>query len=94
VPSTPAEDDVLLATGAMSSCVSTDGVYDMSGNAREWTNDPRYQGAPTPPPDGYTLRGGAFDTPKNGLTCSTRFAIFPPDFAFQNVGFRCCSSSP
>jgi hypothetical protein len=86
---TAGDQDVLLPTGAKTSCVGTDGTFDMSGNAREWTNDPRSDGTP-PDPDGYTVRGGAYDTTSGGLQCGSTFAIFPQTFAYPNLGFRCC----
>ncbi|MBW2736140.1 MAG: SUMF1/EgtB/PvdO family nonheme iron enzyme [Deltaproteobacteria bacterium] len=84
-----AEPDGLLPTGSETGCRSSFNVYDMSGNAREWTNDARSDGTP-PDPDGYTSRGGAYDTPYAGLTCGFTSAIFPDTFIFPNLGFRCC----
>ena len=86
---TPGDQDVLLPTGAKTSCVSPDSVYDMSGNVREWTNDRAFD-APAPNPDAYRVRGGAYDTSEAGLTCQTTFAVFPQSFAYSNLGFRCC----
>ncbi len=80
--------DVLLPTGAKSGCTAgTEGVFDMSGNAREWTSELR--GA-APGPTGYTVRGGAYDTSAYGQRCDFTFAIFPESFAYPNLGFRCC----
>lgn len=87
--SSDGDQDFLLPTGAKTSCISEDGAYDMSGNAREWTSEARSDGNP-PDPDGYTVRGGAYDTTANGQKCGFTFAIFPNDFAYNNLGFRCC----
>lgn len=91
-PVNAGDQDVLLNTGAAASCVSTHLVYDLSGNLREWTDDPRSDGTP-PDPDGYTVRGGAYDTPQGGLRCDDTFAVMPETFIFPNLGFRCCSDS-
>jgi len=41
--------DSVITTGAASNCQSPDAVFDMSGNLKEWTNDPRSDGiAPDP----------------------------------------------
>jgi hypothetical protein len=81
-------------TGSLAACQGGfSGIFDMSGNLREWTNDPRSDGSP-PDPDGYTVRGGAYDNTAPGLRCDFTFAVMPPTFFFQNLGVRCCSSSP
>jgi hypothetical protein len=87
-----ATQDAVVPVGSAASCKSPDGVYDMSGNLKEWTNDPRSDGTP-PDPDGYTVRGGAHDTPYPGLRCDFTFAVAPPSFSFPNLGFRCCSNT-
>ncbi len=80
-------------TGSITTCQGGySGIYDMSGNLREWTNDPRSDGTP-PDPDGYTVRGGAYDNAAPGLRCDFTFAVMPPTFYFQNLGFRCCSNT-
>ena len=90
--------DALVATGSLGSCKSPDVVYDLSGNLKEWTNDPQClsTGGPcpgNPNPDGYTVRGGAYDTPFSGLRCDFTFDVAPPTFSFPNLGFRCCSDT-
>jgi hypothetical protein len=89
VPSSPGP----VPTGSLASCASPGAIYDMSGNLKEWTNDPRSDGTP-PDPDGYTVRGGSFDTIASGLRCDFTFATLPPGFAYPNLGFRCCSNGP
>ena len=87
----PTKDEV-FATGTASTCVSTDMAYDLAGNLKEWTNDPKSDGTP-PDPDGYTVRGGAYDTSFEGLKCNNTFAVMPASFYFPNLGFRCCSNT-
>jgi hypothetical protein len=75
---------VLLPTGSMGSCVSSEGIFDMYGNAGEWTADP----------DG-TFRGGSYtEAVMNGPGClytTTAHTIYYHDV---KTGFRCCSDSP
>ena len=88
------DEDICLPTGtangcptppASTACVSNDGAVDMSGNLKEWTGT-EVTGAP----DFYRIRGGAFDTIEQGLTCQFDFVSGDEDFIFPNLGFRCC----
>ncbi len=82
-------EDQAVASGAMASCTSvTAGVNDLSGNLKEWVNDPRCAGSTVV----HTLRGGSFDNGSGGLTCDFSFSVAETDYDFPNVGFRCCSS--
>lgn len=75
-----------VAAGSRASCVGGfAGLFDMSGNVREWedscaTNDPS---APC------SIRGGGFDSEESDSTCATRDQK-PRDKREENVGFRCC----
>ena len=88
-------DDDVVATGtrhgcpapAQSRCVSPAGVFDMSGNLREWTSTPVGGSA-------FRVRGGGYDNIADGLTCDLSFIALSPTFAFPNLGFRCCSATP
>jgi formylglycine-generating enzyme required for sulfatase activity len=84
----PGLDDFAVPTGSLATCASDDLVYDLSGNLKEWTDDPE----PDPPavPDGYRARGGAFDNRGIGLACDFAFTVLPPEFFGDNLGFRCC----
>lgn len=89
-----ADDDVLLPTGdgALAACVSDDGVHDLSGNLKEWTDDITGQTA-----DGVdiaVLRGGAYDTPAQGATCDFRSSRAAVNTVLPTIGFRCCSDAP
>ena len=86
------DDDVLLPTGSLGQCLSTDGVFDLSGNVREWTDD---QTAETPAGDPiYVVRGGEYQTPAPGLTCAFTMSQALGTVVLPSVGFRCCSSTP
>jgi MYXO-CTERM domain-containing protein len=80
-------EDVAVATGSMSTCVSQDLSFDQSGNLKEWVNDPRSVGGQTV----YTLRGGSFDNYQPGLTCDFDLTVVAANYTFDNLGFRCCS---
>jgi hypothetical protein len=92
---TAPDDDLTVATGtrhgcpapAVSQCISPFGAFDMSGNLREWTSTPVGAAA-------FRVRGGGFDNVASGLTCDLSFIALAPDFAFANLGFRCCSNTP
>ena len=88
-PSGPVDNSV-LACGALSSCVSTDGVFDMSGNLKEWTND---QQGTSGGENVYVVRGGSYESPQLGLTCQTTLSQASASTVLPNVGFRCCSTT-
>ncbi len=85
------DDDVLLQTGALPQCVSADGLFDMSGNLREWTDDLR--GTTTSGDPVYVVRGGEFQTPWPGLGCAFDQSQAAASVPLPTVGFRCCSDT-
>ncbi|MBI4508230.1 MAG: SUMF1/EgtB/PvdO family nonheme iron enzyme [Deltaproteobacteria bacterium] len=87
--STFENEDWAIATGSLPACTSTDGVADLSGNMKEWTDDPRCAGGGAV----YTLRGGSFDNHAGGLTCDFEFSVADKDLTLSNIGFRCCARS-
>ncbi len=72
---------------ATTACVSREEAVDLSGNLREWTSTAVGSTA-------FRVKGGGFDTIKQGLTCDFSFLAFAPDVELPNLGFRCCSSTP
>jgi len=82
------DDDTLLATGSRAQCFSATAggaVFDLSGNAKEFT---RARSSGINP-----LRGGSYNNVAAGLRCDFDFTVVNDAFKFQNVGFRCCSTS-
>ena len=67
-------------------------IYDLSGNLKEWTAD-LLGTTVTPPRSVYGVRGGAYDSPRDGLRCDLTFAPAPEDFSYANLGFRCCGDT-
>jgi formylglycine-generating enzyme required for sulfatase activity len=57
-------------------------VFDMSGNVKEWTE--------ARSADVNPLRGGSHNNTAAGISCQFDFTVANDDFAFPNVGFRCC----
>jgi hypothetical protein len=88
-----ADDDVLIATGAAEMCTTQGGLADMSGNAKEWTNDVRAAGGPGEADDIVVVRGGDYATPEAGLTCRFDLSRAAKSVVLPTVGFRCCSST-
>lgn len=84
-----ADNDALRTTGS-SSCSSADGVSDLSGNLKEWTND--ITGQTPGGTDIAVLRGGAYTSPGSASTCEFRSSRAAVDSILGTVGFRCCSS--
>jgi formylglycine-generating enzyme required for sulfatase activity len=81
----------MSTTGAIPLCVTGEGALDLSGNVKEWTNDPRGTTASGNPI--YVIRGGSYDSPRLGLSCQTDLSRATADSLLDTLGFRCCSSS-
>ena len=64
----------LAASGKFPRCVSTYAVFDMSGNASEWTEE-------------KVAKGGSFSSSDFGVRCASRK---PRASATPEMGFRCC----
>lgn len=84
------ETDALKATGSLANCYTDFGsagrVFDLSGNAKEWTTGMDSPGT-------NPLRGGSYNNGPEGLRCDFDFTLAAPDVRLPNVGFRCCSSA-
>jgi formylglycine-generating enzyme required for sulfatase activity len=88
--------DYALTTPAMSmvSCNSPEsgflGVFDLSGNVREWEDScDSYAG----PADTCRLRGGSYKHNQNDLTCASGStqAVAQRNLSDDHTGFRCCA---
>jgi hypothetical protein len=77
-------NDDVLATGSLASCFANTagGVFDMSGNVKEWT----LAQAPAQNP----IRGGGSNSTASGISCALNFTLANDTFKFPNIGFRCC----
>jgi hypothetical protein len=87
-----ASTGAVVATGTFSGCEGGDaGLFDMSGNVREWTTEKSGTTGGTTPRDIYVVRGGAYHTPAPGLTCGFDLSQAVEDVVLPAVGFRCCA---
>jgi hypothetical protein len=87
------DDNHVMPTGAQLSCPpkadtckSSYGVYDLSGNLKEWTSTQVGTGL-------FRVRGGAYDSVAPGLTCQFDFIAAATTYQYPNLGFRCCSDT-
>jgi fibro-slime domain-containing protein len=78
--------DALINAGAATQCIAdwtADDVWDLSGNAEEWTLGAR--------DDLRIIRGGSYKAVADGMTCNNDFfAAAETDFQMEQIGFRCC----
>ena len=81
-----------MPAGSLVGCQGGEtGLWDMSGNLREWTTHK----AGTAGSKGiYVVRGGAYHTPGPGLTCAFTLSQAVEDVVLPTIGFRCCSNAP
>ncbi len=81
-----AANDDIVATGSLTSCfadnASTNDMFDMSGNVKEWTAAQK--------PGVNPLRGGASNSTTIGTSCALNFTVANDALLFPNIGFRCC----
>ena len=76
----------VVEAGAMTTCASEFGAYDMSGNLSEWIDAdiPLVSGA-----TGKQVRGGSFRGNTSGMSCTLRIGE-DPAVADPRAGVRCC----
>ncbi len=83
------DQDALYTTGSSSfaACyanwAAAGRVYDLSGNAKEWTATPVGTGI-------YQVRGGSYQSIEAGRACSFDFTVAQQTFRAPTTGFRCC----
>jgi hypothetical protein len=96
-----ADNNLTPTRDAYGNCVSDwtatpalqdDGLYDMSGNAEEWTLTQRVIGSGLGAQGLYQIRGGSYNDLGPGMTCEFDFWAAADDegFFMENLGYRCC----
>jgi MYXO-CTERM domain-containing protein len=82
------DPDAIALTGGFEDCYSTNtggDVFDLSGNAKEWTSGATAGQNP--------LRGGSYEDLPGGLRCDFTFPVGGDSVRLPTIGFRCCSST-
>lgn len=77
-------DRSLQPSGSFPACKSDYEIYDMSGNAQEWTSTLFMKGL-----NDMVLKGGSYTSPDYAGRCAYRYSL-PPDERAPENGFRCC----
>lgn len=86
------DNNILLPTGsaALLMCSTPTAIFDLSGNANEWTSTVTGNtGAPKNLPI-YMAKGGSYLTPAAGLTCQFTLSRYASEAILPELGFRCC----
>jgi hypothetical protein len=84
----------LVPTGSLAACVTStavaaEQVFDLSGNAAEWSST--QSNAAAPPGRIFLLHGGSYLSPSLGLACTIELAPRALEGTLlPNIGFRCC----
>lgn len=88
-----ANDNVLVPTGSndLLSCKTADSIFDLSGNASEWTSTTTGNTGPPKNLPIYMAKGGSYDSPALGLTCTFTLSRFASNAILGELGFRCCT---
>lgn len=70
-------------TASNSKCSNANGLYDMSGNVREWV-------------EGGILMGGSYNSPRGDLSCTSGITVVDYTTYVPTIadGFRCCADAP
>lgn len=77
----------VMVAGGMKSCRSGFGIFDLSGNVKEWTASKIAPGTRA-----FVIKGGSSVLRNVGTRCAMReFAL--PDETSSFLGFRCCSDA-
>ncbi|MCA9537459.1 MAG: SUMF1/EgtB/PvdO family nonheme iron enzyme [Myxococcales bacterium] len=92
-----AEFSTEAPTGHFADCVTQTGIFDLTGNLWEWSNDREPMD-----PDARSYHNAGWKTVAerhrdSDLVCGTRTALnnfTAPSFAGPTVGFRCCRDAP
>ena len=76
------DDRALSPAGSAAQCKSSFGVYDLSGNALEWTSSKLEKV--------HVAKGGSHDRPDYAARCAYRYPA-PGKTKAKEIGFRCCA---
>jgi serine/threonine-protein kinase len=89
------EKKALIPAGSYPQGKSPFGVFDMAGNAYEWTDSDSipYPGSKGRPKPGKIIRGGSFFQKKVYAMTTTRGYLSPIE-KLKDVGFRCAKDLP
>jgi formylglycine-generating enzyme required for sulfatase activity len=79
--------NAVLPTASLPTCISENGIFDLSGNAKEWTDDLAGVAAGQAL---YVVRGGSHQSPEHALQCQALQSQATATTVLPSLGFRCC----
>jgi len=84
-------DNVILAAGALLQCMAEGQIYDLSGNAAEWTSTVTSNTGPPNNLSIHVVMGGSYESAALGLACSFDLSRVAENAILSELGFRCCA---
>jgi formylglycine-generating enzyme required for sulfatase activity len=82
-------EDKTVDVGSLSACKTPEGVFDLSGNVSEWTDDCSPNSDEN---DMCVFRGGSYKKSSEADTCAV-LVVVARKYSDNDLGFRCCAGA-